>query len=168
MTRRVPASREIVVGGNTGSGASSTAATFDSRGVVSPGRIGENVTVYTPAGHPFSASAPDGRTMSMPAGSALTPIAISLGTSSSRCAKRTTVEVPSRSCPVIRIVSPSRAAGRPDGGTMLSIVGYGGRRLGTTTTPRSFPVTRSTGPRERIGRTFRVPLRASISTTETR
>ncbi len=60
VTRRVPASREIVVGGNTGSGASSTAATFDSRGVVSPGRISENVTVIA-AGHPFSRAPTEGR-----------------------------------------------------------------------------------------------------------
>ena len=50
---------------------------------------------------------------------------------------------------------------------MLSIVGKGGSRLGTTTTPASLPVARSTGPRESTGSALRVGSRASISTTET-
>ena len=40
--------------------------------------------------------------------------------------------------------------------------------LGSTTTPRSRPVARSTGPRERTGSAFCDGLRASISTTDTR
>ncbi len=57
-------------------------------------------------------------------------------------------------------VSPRRAAGASVG-TISSIVGYGGTRLGTTSTPRS------PSPRMSTGSASRVALRASIRTTVT-
>ena len=141
VTRRVVASRVTVVGGSCGSGASSIAATFDSRGSVSPGRISETLHRVHAGGPVLLGRRARRQRTSMPVGSVLAPI-VDLVRVVEQAVREARRRQTCRRGGAPRAARSRRAAPRAArrAGSTLRIVGYGGSRLGSTTTPRSRPV----------------------------